>query len=964
MVLAEKSHLRAAEALAQLSLDALSAHVAILDEDGDILLVNRAWRDFARENSLACDNVSEGANYFAICDGARGPGAEGAADFAEGIRAVLSGRRIQFALEYPCSSPEEERWFVGRVTRLPDKGVNRVVVAHENITARKLAELELAESRRQLSLALDSADMGVWHWDIRTGKRHFDARTCRLLGLDPRTFRGTADEFFGALHPKDRDHVKAALTATLDHDAPYNVEYRVTWSDGRQHYISARGRLLRDELGTPIQIDGIAWDQTERVLAELALSRSEERFRQLAEIFPETVFEADLSGKVNYVNEHGLKAFHATQADVDRGVNIIDLVLPEERSQLMHRMERLVAGEPGGFREYGAVRLNGEAFDALARATPILEHGRVVGIRGFILDISERKRAEKALLESNHQLEAASRRAMELAAQAEQASTAKGEFLANMSHEIRTPMNGVIGMIGLLLDTDLSLEQRRYAEAVRRSGDALLALINDILDYSKIQAGKLTFESVDFDLWELLDDLLEVTVPSAQEKRLELVRRVPREVPRFLRGAPGRLRQVLANLLSNAIKFTACGEIALEVRVLRSSVREVALRFAVSDTGIGVPADRQAAIFEKFTQVDASTTRRSGGTGLGLAISKQLIELMGGAIGVNSDEGRGSEFWCDLRFDLSTQDSAASPRTDPRGLEGSLLGETNGAAAPCRDPLDPGAQDALRVLVAEDNITNQQVALGLLRKLGHRGDVVATGREALEALRSTAYDLVLMDVQMPEMDGFEATAAIRNDVGTTMNPAIPIIAMTAHSMQGDREKCLAIGMNDYLAKPVVTSELARLLDKWRGRSDFENGTGRVRPGSAGCAREKSSVFAEPLLLQRLMGDRRLARLVLLEFLTDLPKRIDAIGGFLAANDAANVERQAHAIKGAAATVCGEALFNVAQRIEIAGRAGRLVEMRAGFYELKRRVDEFEGVAQGSSLMKDIDRSKATLRDPS
>ncbi len=440
--------------------------------------------------------------------------------------------------------------------------------------------------------------------------------------------------------------------------------------------------------------------------------------------------------------------------------------------------------------------------------------GQPTHVYGVNQDITERKLSELGLQQSNRELEATTKRANELAAQAEAANMAKSQFLANMSHEIRTPMNGVIGMLNLLLDEPLNTQASNYAKMALSSAESLMGIIEDVLDFSRIEAGRLQLQAIEFDPVKLVEEFSRMIALLAGQQKLKFNCQLDPSIPRQVRGDPGRLRQILNNLMGNAVKFTAAGEVALYVQNLGETPAaagqhsgRVSLEFTVVDSGIGIPRNKIEGLFERFEQIDSSNTRKYGGTGLGLAIAKQLLELMGGTIQVESTLGVGSTF----RFTL---DLDVVPSADGRPIQAERPAGPDEPIASAGQDLAP--EQKKRILLAEDNSINEFVAKESLRIIGIEVDVARDGTAVVQAATTKKYDLILMDLQMPVLDGYEATRRIRQKEidDNSAQPGVPIIALTADAMPCDREACLQAGMNDYLAKPVSPSQLTAMVRKW------------------------------------------------------------------------------------------------------------------------------------------------------
>ena len=642
-----------------------------------------------------------------------------------------------------------------------------------------------------------------------------------------------------------------------------------------------------------------------------ALQGAEARTRSILDTAAEGIVTFDLQGRIESFNKAAEQLFGQDPGEaIGRDIGSMIPALAECIDPKWADDSR---GSPAGGPciprgESVGQRSDGTVFP-LEFSVSKINLGRVPIFTGIVRDISDRRKVQEAL---------------GVAAAAQAASHAKSQFLANMSHEIRTPMNGVLGMAELLLDTELTPTQRRFAESVHRSGESLLEIIDDILDFSKIEAGKLELECVDFKPRELTEEITQLLVQGAEKKGLEFVCSVAEDVPDALRGAPSRLRQVLINLVGNAIKFTDRGRVAIKVSTLdvdagndaaasasaaASPAAATVLHFAVTDTGIGIAQPVQQRLFHPFVQADSSTTRRYGGTGLGLAISKELVEKMGGRIGVRSTLGQGAEFWFTVRLDPPLLPSLAPA---PGVNDANQASDLNG----------------VRVLLAEDNPINQDVARTMLNSLGCQVYVVDTGAKALAALGNSQFDIVLMDRQMPEMDGFDATAEIRarrllrpkQPSGTAEPVRLPIVGLTASALKGDREICIAAGMDDYLAKPFRRDTLRLVLERWV----LDQAAGHVEKEVPADEAQPSSFDRNTLDQMRLSqrsGGPKIVAAVINSYFADAARLMETLGRASEHSDATALAHAAHSLSLGSDFVGARKLARMCGELERAGLAG-------------------------------------------
>jgi PAS domain S-box-containing protein len=643
---------------------------------------------------------------------------------------------------------------------------------------RKQTEEALRKERERFELCVRGSGDGVWDWEIDTNRVYFSPRWKQMLGYSDAEVSHRYEEWEKRLHPDDRERALTTLQAYLDGKTPiYELEHRLMHKDGTYRWILARGVALRDAAGRPYRMAGSHTDMTERKQMEERLRDEEALYHSLVETLPLNVFRKDLAGRVTFGNQRYLDTLRMTREQI-LGKTDFDL-FPVALARKYVRDDVRVQKTGEVFRDVEEHRRpDGETIYVEVLKAPVYDaRGNIVGIEGIFWDVTKRKRDEEEL-----------RKAME---EAEAANRAKSAFLANMSHEIRTPMNAIIGMTELVLDTALVAEQRECLETVRKAADHLLTVINDILDFSKIEAGKLDIDHAGFRLRECLEDTVGTLALPAHQQGLELALRIPPEVPDALIGDPSRLRQVLVNLINNAIKFTEMGEVVVRVAVDEQTEESAILHFEITDTGIGIPPDKMSSIFAPFVQVDGSLTRKRGGTGLGLAISRRLVEIMGGHMGAESVPGRGSRFHFSARFGIQRDAAAGATMT----------------------PLEPGRMRGLAVLIVDDNATNRFILEEILSGWRMRPTAVASGPEALAALREAVkagepYPLVLVDAHMPEMDGFTLARHIRQ---RTELEGVQVVMLTSGGQTPTAARRQELGLAACLPKPVRQADLYKTL---------------------------------------------------------------------------------------------------------------------------------------------------------
>ncbi len=951
--------LREAVQLVQAVEDSVLDHMAVLDAQGVIVNANAAWQRAAPRPAPA-PGAEVGANYLQACREAGAHDGGDAATAARAIDDVLAGRSEHVVFEYACPGTDAACWF--QLSVLPLRtGAGGAVVVHADVTQRRRAEQALRESEAQYRSMVLALDEGVLVFDGQGRLKACNPQAERFFRLDYEALRDAeALRAWRPLHTDGsrfnyRDLPASVALRTGQPCRDVVVGVQPPW--GGLRWLLAHAQPVQDEGGRVDAVVVSFSDVTERHVAQ-------EQLRKLSlavEQSPMSILVCDTAGRIEYVNDAftritGWPRMLATGRD-RRDVHPLHGADGCDAAML----DTLARGEAWSG-EFTSVRRDGSAYDLFMHAAPIRQHDGAITHHLLIgEDVTEKKRVGAELDQHRHRLQelvdertgqlsalnralhAANAELMEARDRAEAANRAKSAFLANMSHEIRTPMNAIIGLTHLLRrDVDDAVASERLRKVSEAAG-LLLQILNDILDLSKVEAGKLEIESTDFSMARLLERARALTIDRAMAKGLSLSVGVDPGLPDALRGDPTRLSQALLNLLSNAVKFTEHGSVDVRVSLLAREGQALRLRFAVRDTGIGIEPDKLPLLFSAFVQADASTTRRFGGTGLGLAITQRLATMMGGEVGVRSEPGRGSEFWFSAQLLEALGSPVDAEEGDARQAGTQLRRQFAGA----------------RVLLVEDNEVNQEVMLELLRSVGLQVEQAGDGLEALEHAAAMSPDLVLMDMQMPRMDGLEATRRLRALPGCA---TVPIIAMTANAYGEDRNACLAAGMDDHLAKPVDPPRLYAVLRRWLAHAGAPATVVPPVATPAALVPELPAIegLDVPLALRYLGGNAALYERVLRQFVMHHGEDIDVMGERLRRQGPKAMRDLAHSLKGSAASIGALRLPRLAAALE-AAVAGlqpaeqQLAALDTMLEELERLVAEIRrGLAGGDTQPAPLD----------
>jgi PAS domain S-box-containing protein len=649
------------------------------------------------------------------------------------------------------------------------------------------ARRELEENRRlwrkteqRATMALEAGQMGYWERDADSDLVTLSPALEEMLGIEHGEYDGTMDGWMKRIHPDDRALIPGHIEEARRTGQSYTFKYRALAADGTERWITTTGAYKADEAGKFAGAQGVSWDSTAFDVAARELKLSEELFRGLSASAPVGVFRFDADCNCTYANSKWAETLAMTEPEL-LGQGWLTRVHPGDRDALRASLQESLASHNSWTYEHRLLLPDASVRWVNARLAILRDdNGRVMAMTGTMDDITERQRTIQDL------------RAAKDAA--EVANSAKDIFLANVSHELRTPLNGILGMNHLLLESGLTADQLEMAQIIQQSAQGLLTVVNEVLDLRAIETGQLSVEPMPFNLRKMIRQAIALFEADAREKGVKLLTHYPAQLAESYLGDESRIKQILIHYLSNAVKFAAVGKITVAAGE-EANDGGPDVRLEVSDTGPGIELEAQARLFRPFSQVDDSRTRRTGGIGLGLAISKRLAELMGGCVGLSSAPGMGSTFWVQLPL------KAASRPSDPDRPEACR------AAAKAKKELG-------RVLLVEDDPVNQKAAALILRGLGWQTDIADNGLAAVNLFQKNDYAMVLMDCQMPEMDGYAATRQIRHWESLEGRPNVPILALTAHALIGDRERCLEAGMSDYLAKPFGLDELRRVLNHW------------------------------------------------------------------------------------------------------------------------------------------------------